>query len=79
MHGCAYLQKDGDRMTVISQSSGKGEGRDGEGAMLIVFGYLTMRGSLLALGVATGLYAIDGVLTVAGGSYQGLVIRASDS
>jgi len=46
-----------------------------EGAILIVFGYSTMRGSLLALGVATGLYAIDGVLTVASGSYQGIVIR----
>ena len=46
-----------------------------EGAILIVFGYFTMRGSLLALGVATGLYAIDGVLTVASGSYQGIVIR----
>jgi len=46
-----------------------------EGAILIVFGYFTMRGSLLALGVATGLYAIDGVLTVVSGSYQGIVIR----
>ena len=46
-----------------------------EGAILIVFGYFTMRGSLLALGIATGLYAIDGVLTVATGSYQGIVIR----
>ncbi len=46
-----------------------------EGAILIVFGYFAMRGSLLALGIATGLYAIDGVLTAAGGSYQGIVIR----
>ena len=46
-----------------------------EGAILIVFGYFTMRGSLLALGIATGLYTIDGVLTVATGSYQGIVIR----
>jgi len=46
-----------------------------EGAILIVFGYFTMRGSLLALGIATGLYALDGVLTVAAGSYQGIVIR----
>jgi hypothetical protein len=46
-----------------------------EGAILIVFGFFTMRGSLLALGIATGLYAIDGILTVAGGSYQGIVIR----
>jgi hypothetical protein len=46
-----------------------------EGAILIVFGYFTMRGSLMALGIATGLYAIDGVLTVATGSYQGIVIR----
>ena len=46
-----------------------------EGVILIVFGYFTMRGSLLALAIATGLYAIDGVLTVATGSYQGIVIR----
>jgi hypothetical protein len=46
-----------------------------EGAMLIIFGYFTMRGSLLALGFATGLYAIEGVLTAAAGSYQGIVIR----
>ena len=46
-----------------------------EGAILIVFGYLTMRGSLVALATITGLYAIDGVLTVASGSYQGIVIR----
>jgi hypothetical protein len=46
-----------------------------EGAILIVFGYFTMRGSLLGLGIATGLYAIDGVLTVAAGSYSGIVIR----
>src|SRR6266705_4664485 len=46
-----------------------------EGAILIVFGFFTMRGSLLALGVATGLYAIDGVLTDAAGSYQGIVMR----
>ena len=46
-----------------------------EGAILIVFGYFTMRGSLLALGIATGLYAIEGVLTAAAGNYQGIVIR----
>src|SRR3989442_12863333 len=46
-----------------------------EGVILIVFGYFTMRGSLLALATATGLYAIDGVLTVAGGSYSGSVSR----
>jgi len=46
-----------------------------EGVILIVFGYFTMRGSLLALAIATGLYAIDGVLTVVGGSYSGIVIR----
>ena len=46
-----------------------------EGAILIVFGYFTMRGSLLALAVATALYAIDGVVTVVTGSYQSVVIR----
>ena len=46
-----------------------------EGAILIVFGYFTMRGSLLALAIATGLYTVDGILTVSTGSYQGVVIR----
>lgn len=46
-----------------------------EGAILIVLGYFTMRGSLLALGIATGLYAIDTTLNVAAGIYQGIVIR----
>ena len=45
-----------------------------EGAVLIVFGYFTMRGSLLALAIATGLYIIDGILTAAG-SYQGIIVR----
>jgi hypothetical protein len=46
-----------------------------EGAILIVFGYFTMRGSLLALAIATTLYGIEGILTAAAGSYQSLVIR----
>jgi hypothetical protein len=46
-----------------------------EGAILIVFAYFTMRGSMLALGIATGLYAIDGIVTVVSGSYPGIVLR----
>src|SRR5438552_18933627 len=46
-----------------------------ECAILIVFGYFTMRGSSLALGVATGPYAIDGAPTAAARSYQGPGIR----
>ena len=46
-----------------------------EGAILIVFGYFTMRGSLPALAIATTLYGIEGILTAAAGSYQSLVIR----
>ena len=46
-----------------------------EGAILIGLGYFTMRGSLLALAIATGLYIIDGVLTAATGGYQGIIVR----
>ena len=46
-----------------------------EGALLLAFGYLTMRGSLLALGIATGLYTLEGLLLAAGGRYQGIVLR----
>src|SRR5438270_13875703 len=48
-----------------------------EGAILIVFRYFTMRGSLLALGAATGLYAIAGVMPVASGRYERMALRSS--
>src|SRR5713226_2945385 len=46
-----------------------------EGLILIVLGYFTMRGSLLALGIALGLYGIDAILTVVAGGIRGIWIR----
>lgn len=46
-----------------------------EGAIVLVLGYFTMRRSLLALGIAIGLYAVDAVLTVLAYGLQGVVVR----
>ena len=47
-----------------------------EGLVLIVLGYFTSRGSLIALGIATAIYAIDAILTLLAGSIAGIWIRA---
>jgi hypothetical protein len=46
-----------------------------EGLILIVLGYFTMRGSLLALGIALGLYAIDAIVTLAIAGIRGIWLR----
>ena len=46
-----------------------------EGLGLITLGYFTMRGSLLALGIAIGFYGIEAILSVAAGSLAGFWIR----
>jgi hypothetical protein len=47
-----------------------------EGLVLIVLGYFTMGGSLIALGIAIGLYGIDAILTLLSGAIAGIWIRA---
>jgi hypothetical protein len=47
-----------------------------EGLILIVLGYFTMRGSLIALGIAIALYGIDAILTVLAGAIAGVWVRA---
>jgi hypothetical protein len=64
------------RVTVLLQLFGSGWVVAVEGLILIVLGYFTMRGSLLALGIAIGIYGIDAILTVVGGGIQGIWIRA---
>jgi hypothetical protein len=64
------------QVKVLLELFGSGWIPVGEGIVLIVFGYLTMRGSLLALGVATGLYAVDAILTLVAVGLQGIVLRA---
>jgi hypothetical protein len=64
------------RVEALLQLFGSGWVVAVEGLILIVLGYFTMRGSLLALGIAIGIYGIDAVLTVVGGGIQGIWIRA---
>ena len=64
------------RVEVLLQLFGSGWVVAVEGLILVVLGYFTMRGSLLALGIAIGIYGIDAILTVVAGSFQGLWLRA---
>jgi hypothetical protein len=46
------------------------------GLISIVLGYFTMRGSLIALGIAIALYGIDTILILVSGGLAGIWIRA---
>jgi hypothetical protein len=63
------------RVEVLLQLFGSGWGVAAEGLVLLVLGYFTMRGSLLALGIALGLYAIDALATVAIAGIKGIWLR----
>jgi hypothetical protein len=63
------------RVEVLLQLFGSGWGVAAEGLVLLVLGYFTMRGSLLALGIALGLYAIDAIATVAIAGIRGIWLR----
>jgi hypothetical protein len=63
------------RVGVLLQLFGSGWGVAAEGLVLLVLGYFTMRGSLLALGIALGVYAIDAIATVAIAGIQGIWLR----
>ena len=64
------------QVRVLLELFGSGWIPAAEGVVLIVFGYLTMRGSLLALGIATGLYGLDAALTLVTVGFQGIALRA---
>ncbi len=64
------------QVKVLLELFGSGWIPAAEGVVLIVFGYLTTRGSLLALGIATGLYGLDAILTLVTVGLQGIVLRA---
>jgi hypothetical protein len=64
------------RVEVLLQLFGSGWVVAVEGLILIVLGYFTMRGSLLALGIAIGIYGIDAILTLVAGAFQGVWLRA---
>lgn len=63
------------RVDVLLQLFGSGWIVAVEGLVLLVLGYFTMRGSLLALGIALGLYAVDAIATVAIAGIRGIWIR----
>jgi hypothetical protein len=63
------------RVEVLLQLVGIGWAVAVEGLILIVLGYFTMRGSLIALGIAIGLYAIDAIATVMIAGVRGIWLR----
>ena len=64
------------RVEALLQLFGSGWVVAVEGAILVLLGYFTMGGSLLALGIAIGLYGVDAILTVLGGAFAGVWVRA---
>lgn len=46
-----------------------------EGLVMMTLGYFTMRGSLIALGIAIALYAVDAIASLLLGAIGGLWIR----
>jgi hypothetical protein len=63
------------RVEVLLQLFGSGWAVAVEGLILIVLGYFTMRGSLIALGIAIGLYTIDAIATVMIAGVRGIWLR----
>ncbi len=63
------------RVDALQQLFGSGWVVAAEGLILVVLGYFTMRGSLLALGIALGLYALDSIATVAIAGIRGIWLR----
>ena len=64
------------RVAVLLELFGSGWVVAAEGLILIALGYLTMRGSLIALGIAIAFYGIDVILTLLAGGIAGVWIRA---
>jgi hypothetical protein len=64
------------RVGVLLQLFGSGWAVAVEGLILIVLGYFTMRGSLIALGIAVALYGVDAILSLVAGGLSTVWIRA---
>jgi len=60
------------RVNLLLQLFGSGWAVAAEGLVLIVLGYFTMRGSLVALGIAIALYAVDAILSLVTGGISGV-------
>jgi len=63
------------RVDVLLNLFGSGWIVAGVGLISIVLGYFTMRGSLIALGIAIALYGIDTILILVSGGLAGIWIR----
>ena len=66
------------RVDVLLQYFGSGWFVAVEGAVVIVLGYFTMRGSMIALGIAIALYTLDLFTTLAlsgGRGFSGIIVR----
>jgi len=64
------------RVDLLLEMFGSGWAVAAEGLILIVLGYFTMRGSLLALGIAIAIYAVDAILSLLSGGISGIWLRA---
>jgi hypothetical protein len=63
------------RVQVLLQLFGSGWFIAAEGLVLLILGYLTRRGSLIALGVAIAIYALDAIASLGLGTISGLGLR----
>jgi hypothetical protein len=63
------------RVQVLLQLFGSGWFVAVEGLVLLILGYFTMRGSMIALGVAIAIYALDAIASLGLGAISGLGLR----
>jgi hypothetical protein len=64
------------RVTSAAGGLGNGWVTIAQGVVVLVLGYFTMRGSLLALGIAIGWYLLESLLTIAAIGLAAAPIRA---
>ncbi len=64
------------RVTSAAGGLGNGWVTTAQGAVVLVLGYFTMRGSLLALGIAIGWYTLESLLTIADLGLAAAPVRA---
>jgi hypothetical protein len=63
------------RVDVLLRLFGSGWVVAVEGILLLVLAHFSMRGSLVALGIATGLYALEAISTDLLGAIQGIWVK----
>jgi hypothetical protein len=63
------------RVQILLQLFGSGWFVAVEGLVLLILGYFTMRGSLIALGIAIALYVLDAIASLGLGATSGIALR----